>query len=247
METRLLILDGDGGRRGELVRRLRDDGFVVVGVASLAAALDAVHRAWPHLVIADLRLADGSAEQLASALNRVGDVSFIVVSAVSDVATRVRALNRFADDYVTHPYCYDELLARIRRVLRRSLIGDRTTAERIPLGEGRWADLSRRLIGNGEQVHHLTPTEARLLGLFLLNPGQILPLSLILQRVWFDTPASANTLWEYVRRLRVKLGDDAQAPHYIVCQRGIGYCLRTAPATEANGQGNHHPPLKRAR
>ncbi|HVC34320.1 MAG TPA: response regulator, partial [Chloroflexota bacterium] len=111
METRLLILDGDGGRRGELVRRLRDDGFVVVGVASLAAALDAVHRAWPHLVIADLRLADGSAEQLASALNRVGDVSFIVVSAVSDVATRVRALNRFADDYVTHPYCYDELLA----------------------------------------------------------------------------------------------------------------------------------------
>jgi len=247
METRLLILDGDGGRRGELVGRLRDDGFVVVGVASLASALDAIHHAWPHLVITELRLADGSAEQLASGASRIGDLSFIVVSAVSDVSTRVRALNRFADDYLTYPYCYDELLARIRRVLRRSLLGARTADERIPLGEGRWADLSRRLIGNGDQVHHLTPTEARLLGLFLLNPGQTLPLSLILQRVWFDTPASANTLWEYVRRLRVKLGDDAQAPRYIVCERGIGYSLRTTPATGTNGRGSHHPLLTRAR
>ncbi|HLH71647.1 MAG TPA: response regulator transcription factor [Chloroflexota bacterium] len=247
METRLLILDSDANRRNELVRSLRDDGFAVVGVDSIATALEAAHQAWPHLVLADLRVVDGSAEQLASELNRLGDLSFIIVSAVADVAARVHALNRFADDYVIHPYCYDELLARVRRVLRRTLIGARLGDERIPLGDGRWADLSRRLIGNGDQVHHLTPTEARLLGLFLLNPGQTLPLSLILQRVWFDAPASTNTLWEYVRRLRAKLGDDARAPHYIVSQRGIGYCLRASDSAHDRGRELYHPPLKRAR
>lgn len=220
---RLLIADGDDAHRHELAVRLRSDGFDVSTAARLCDALELISRSWPHLVVTELRLADGTAWQLARELERHGDVPFVVVTANGDQDARVRALNGFADDFLDRPYCYAELLARIRCVLRRALIVSRLGDERVPLGNGRWVDVSRREIYDGDRVVRLTPTETRLLGLFLLNAGQILPADLILQRVWGNAPAEANALWEYVRRLRLKLGDDARSPRYLVSVRGIGY------------------------
>lgn len=219
----LLLVDGDDSHRNELAARLRQDGFAVACAAGANEALELARRSWPHLVLTELTLADGPAARLAGELNRYGDVSFVVVSTNGDAAVRVEALTRFADDFVTRPYCYDELVARVRRVLRRALVADRLGAEQIALGGDRRVDLHRREIRDGDRVTHLTPTEARLLGLFLLNAGQVLPTDLILQRVWPDAPAGANTLWEYVRRLRIKLGDDVRTPRYITSTRGVGY------------------------
>jgi len=226
MELRLLVVDADDAHRCGLSAQLRNDGFTVSGASSASEALELANRSWPHLVLADLSFPDGSAERLAIALNRTGDLPIVVLTACDNPATRIWALTRFAEDYVTRPYSYEELLARVRRVLRRSLIGIRVGDERINLGDGRWVDLSRREIGDGKRTQRLTPTESRLLALFLLNVGQVLPIDLILQRVWCDAPAGANTLWEYVRRLRIKLADDARNPYYIVSSRGIGYQFR---------------------
>ncbi|MGH2460988.1 MAG: winged helix-turn-helix domain-containing protein [Chloroflexota bacterium] len=219
----LLLVDGDDTHRHELAARLRRDGFAVAGAAGASDALELARRCWPHLVLADLAFADGSAARLAADLNRHGDVSFVVVSTNADSAVRVDALTCFADDFVLRPYCYDELVARVRRVLQRTLVAGRLGTEPIALGEDRRVDLRLREIRDGDRVIRLTPTEARLLGLFLVNAGQVLPTDLILQRVWPDAGASANTLWEYVRRLRAKLGDDGRMPRYITSTRGIGY------------------------
>lgn len=234
---RILLVDADDTHRQELAAHLRNDGFVVAGAAGAGEALELARRSWPHLVLTDLAFADGPAERLAQALSRHGDLSCIVVSADGDAAARVRALTRFADDYVVRPYCYDELVARMRRVLRRALIGVCPGCEQIVLDAGRSVDLNRREIRDGERVTHLTPTEARLLGLFLVNAGQVLPTGLILQRVWCDTPVGANTLWEYVRRLRSKLGDDAQTPRYIVSTRGVGYQFKRVSLREESAVG----------
>lgn len=228
----LLLVDGDDLHREELASRFRRDGFVVSGAAGAGDALDMAGRSWPHLLVTELTLPDGPAARLVGELNRHGDVSVIVVSTNGDAAVRVDALTRFADDFMTRPYCYDELLARVRRVLRRTLVANRLGAEQIGLGGERRVDLSRREIRDGDRVTHLTPTEARLLGLFLLNAGQVLPTDLILQRVWSDAPAGANTLWEYVRRLRIKLGDDARTPHFITSTRGIGYRFARVTSVE---------------
>lgn len=226
MEIHLLLVDADDTHRSGLSAQLRKEGFAVSGASGTIEALDLASQCWPHLVVTDLDLPDGPAERLASRLSRQGDLPFLVVTSNDDALLRVRALTRFADDYVTRPYRYDELVARIRRILRRSLIGSRIGDERIRLEEDCWIDLSRREIRQRGQVQRLTPTEARLLGLLLLNAGQVLPSSLILQRVWCDTPVGVNTLWEYIRRLRIKLGDDADSPRYIVSTRGVGYAFR---------------------
>ncbi|HEX5417523.1 MAG TPA: response regulator transcription factor [Chloroflexota bacterium] len=226
METHLLLADPDDRQREDLLTRLREDGFFVHGVGDVTAALDAAERQWPHLALIDLQFPDGTGEHLATELLRRGNLPIVVVSGHGAANSRVRALETFAEDFVTRPYLYPELVARIRRILRRTILSAPPEEERLPLGSGRWVDLRRREVYWNEHTTHLTPTEGRLLELFVLNPDRILPNDLILQRVWCDAPVGVNTLWEFVRRLRTKLGDDARDPRLIRSARGIGYLFR---------------------
>jgi two-component system KDP operon response regulator KdpE len=227
-----LLVDADDARRHDLGARLHDDGFTVHAAVGRASALEVAERDWPHLAVVDLQFPDGTAEQLARQLERGGNVPFVVVSVNHDCAARVQALEQFADDYVTSPYVYAELLARVRRVLRRTLISTEVGDERIELGQGRWLDPRRRTILSEERTDYLTPTEARLLELFVRNPDRVLPSGLIIQRVWSDAPVGVNTLWEFIRRLRIKLGDTAPRPRYIRSVRGIGYQFRRRDETD---------------
>lgn len=226
METHLLLADPDDGQREELFLRLQEDGFFVRGVGDVAAALDAADRQWPHLALIELQFPDGTGEHLAGELLRRGDVPIVVVSEHGTAASRIRAIETFAEDFITRPYLYPELVARVRRILRRTMLSAPPGEDRLQLGPGRWVDLRRREVYWNQQTTHLTPTEGRLLELFVLNPDRILPNDLILQRVWCDSPVGVNTLWEFVRRLRTKLGDDARDPRLILSARGIGYLFR---------------------
>jgi two-component system KDP operon response regulator KdpE len=227
-----LLVDSDDSRRDDLGGRLHDDGFTVHAAVGLESAVEVAEHCWPHLALVDLRFSDGTAELLANQLARAGDVPFVVVSATNDDVARIRALEQFADDYVTFPYVYAELLARVRRVLRRALISTQAGEEQIDLGRGRSLDLRRRTIRRDGRTDHLTPTEARLLELFVRNPDRVLPSELIIQRIWSDAPVGTNTLWEFIRRLRIKLGDTAPGSHDIRSARGIGYqfCRREVTA-----------------
>jgi DNA-binding response OmpR family regulator len=223
MGYRLLLVDGDDAHRDALGERLYDDGFSVTGVGSVRAALDAASREWPHLALVDVSFVDGTAETLARQLLRRGEVPFVVVSALVDSCAKVRALETFAEDYLGRPYLYAELLARVHRVLRRTVLRGSDAGDRVDLGAGDKLDPLRREIHRPDAVVSLTPTEARLLEFFVLNADRVLPTNLILQRVWSEVPAGDNTLWEYVRRLRRKLGDGPGKPARITSVRGLGY------------------------
>jgi DNA-binding response OmpR family regulator len=223
MVFRLLLVDGDDAHRDSLAERLYDDGFSVGSAGSLRIALDIAIREWPHLALVDVRFPDGTAEELARQLLRRGEVPFVVVSAIGDGWAKVRALETYADDYVERPYLYAELLARVHRVLRRTALYAGNDGGLVDLGGGDKLDPLRREIHRLDAVVSLTPTEARLLDFFVLNADRVLPTNLILQRVWSEVSAGENTLWEYVRRLRRKLGEGEGKPARITSVRGLGY------------------------
>jgi DNA-binding response OmpR family regulator len=157
----------------------------------------------------------------------LGDVPIVMLTALDDEDTIVKGLEQFADDYITKPFSYRQLLARVRRVLERAWPGGEPDAPTVALGDGLEVDFTRRqVLRDGSAVERLTPTEARLLQLLARNAGRVLPNALILDRVWPEGGGSAQALWEYVRRLRQKLGDDPEHARYLESERGIGYRLK---------------------
>jgi len=219
----LLVVDADDVHRAQLRSRLADEGYSVATASGVTSAIDSCLRHWPHLGLIDASFTDGSAEKLATALARHGNLPLIVVTSSGDTDARAEAIDRFADDYIPRPYGFAELHARVRRVLNRALLASHAPEELIDLGDGRAFDPRRRGVRDGVGFRRLTPTEARLLEFFVRNPNRVLPVELILQRVWLDAPVGPNVLWEYIRRLRQRLGDDPRKPRYLVSARGLGY------------------------
>jgi two-component system KDP operon response regulator KdpE len=150
------------------------------------------------------------------------DVPVIVLSVRDRQDDKIGALDAGADDYVTKPFGLGELLARIRAAQRRSSRAS-DTAPVLAFG-GLVVDLERRRVGiDGEDVH-LTPTEYRLLEALVRHPGKLLTQRWLLQTVWGGAYGDeANYLRVYVRQLRQKLGDRADAPRFILTEPGVGY------------------------
>ena len=227
---RILITDDDPDLLFTLRTQLEADGFEVLSASSGEAALAAAEKSLPHLAILDLLMPGMDGFEVGRRLKRLGDVPIIMLTALDDEDTIVKGLEGFADDYVTKPFSYRQLLARVRRVLERAWPGGEPDAPTVSLGsaeDGLEVDFTRRqVLRQGEPVERLTPTEARLLQLLARNAGRVLPTALILDRVWPEGGGSVQGLWEYVRRLRQKLGDDPEAPRYLESERGIGYRLK---------------------
>lgn len=155
------------------------------------------------------------------------DLPILMLTARDAVADRVAGLDAGADDYLVKPFALEELLARLRALLRRSVRADGQHPD-TPL---RFADvvmdLARRTVTRGARPIHLTRTEWLLLELFLRNPDRVLTRDVIHDSVWgFDAGASSNALEVYVRYLCRKLEVDG-APRLIQTMRGFGYVLRT--------------------
>jgi two-component system KDP operon response regulator KdpE len=135
---------------------------------------------------------------------------------------KVAALDAVADDYVTKPFAMEELLARARAAMRRAQPGE-PPAPTMRFGS-LGVDLGRRLVTLDDDALRLTPTEYQLLEAFVTNPGKLLTHQWLLRRVWGQGYGTETTyLRTYVRALRKKLGDDAQAPQLIVTEPGVGY------------------------
>ena len=227
--TRILIADDDPDLRFTLEAQLEADGYLVQAAATGRAALGLAERLLPHLAVLDLVMPGLNGFELARRLRRLGDVPVIMLTALDDEETKVRGLEGYAQDYVTKPFSYRELRARIERVLERTRAAAEPEAAVLDLDGGLRVDFARRQVQRaGREPVRLTPTEVRLLQLLARNRGQVLPSTLLLDRAWPDGGGSAPALWEYVRRLRQKLGDDPEAPRYLESERGIGYRLRAS-------------------
>ena len=223
-QTRLLLADDDRRLVGILEERLRRDGFAVTVATKGSEALAAIDRRWPDLIVLDLMLPDMRGELVAAEIKKRADLPIIVLSAVSEVGSKTTMLQEFAEDYLTKPFHYPELRARIERILRR--LEDRMPAEEIRVGDGMVLVLRRREAFVGGELIRLTPIESRVLGTLAATPGRPVSTEQLLARVWADADgADPVYVWVTMRRLRQKLEPDPAVPRFIHTVRGGGYRL----------------------
>jgi DNA-binding response OmpR family regulator len=221
----ILLVDDDPTLLSVLARRLTREGWDVRTARSGNAALAALERAWPALLVVDLMMPGMDGFELCRRVKRIADLPIIVLSAVDASESKVRALEDYAEDYVTKPFDPDELVARVRRVQRRASSG----ASQLHLKDVE-VDLAGRRLVTPTGAHPLTPTEVRLLQALVGAIDHVVPTETLLDRVWSQADgADPSYVWVTVRRLRRKLEADPDHPRYLLTERGIGYRLVSDP------------------
>jgi two-component system, OmpR family, response regulator MprA len=220
----VLIVEDDAMIRTALVRALSARQHSTMTAPTALEGLQSLVANRPDVVLLDLGLPDLDGSALLAMIRAVSDVPVIVVSARDDGAGIVALLDAGADDYLVKPFALEELLARLRALLRRH--GDGGDA--LVFGDVS-LDTGTREVRRGERPIELTRTEFNLLELFLRNPRQVLRRSLIYERVWgYDFGFGSNSLHVYIGYLRRKLEQGGE-PRIIQTVRGVGYALRDEP------------------
>jgi two-component system KDP operon response regulator KdpE len=225
---RVLVVDDDPQILRALRTNLQARGFDVLTAPNGETALDVLGR-WPvDLVLLDLSLPGIDGQEVIGRIRAWSEVPIVVLSVREQQSEKVRALESGADDYVTKPFGIEELLARMKAVLRRA--GDRRERQPVLRFGTLEVDLARELVKLDGQAVHLTPTQYRLLEAMVTNPGKLLTHRWLLQRVWGPAYQSESEyLRTYVRQLRRKLGDDPADPRFIVTEPGLGYRWKPEP------------------
>jgi two-component system KDP operon response regulator KdpE len=223
--NRILIVEDEPQLLRALTINLRARGYEVKPAADGTSALVAAGAGDIDLVILDLGLPDMDGVDVVRALRGWNNVPVIVLSARDAQTAKVAALDAGADDYVTKPFGMDELLARIRAALRRTVPAADAPIVRTASFS---VDLSaKRAERNGQEVR-LTPTEWHLLELLVRNPGKLLSQQQLLQQVWGPSYATeTNYLRVYMAQLRRKLEPHPSQPQHLLTEPGMGY--RFAP------------------
>jgi DNA-binding response OmpR family regulator len=221
---RILLVDDDPNLLVVLADRLRADGYDIVTARDGKEALRLLNASWPDLLIIDIMMPRMDGVSLAREIKARADLPIIVLSAIDAADSKAELLEEVAEDYVTKPYHYPELRARINRVMRR--LGDRVPRQGLRLGPHLTLELHRReATVNGKTVR-LTPTESRLLYALAANLGRTVTSETLLARGWAETEdADPSYVWVTMRRLRQKLEVDANNPQHLQTVRGVGYKL----------------------
>lgn len=230
--TRILLVEDEENYRVPLAFSLRRDGFDVVQAADGVEAVEAFEAAGPSgggsidLVLLDLMLPRLSGIEVCRRIRRTSTVPVIMLTARDSEADTVVGLRIGADDYVTKPYSYRELLARVNAVLRRSRGEEQEPAEPVlEVGRVRM-DVGRHEVAVDGEAVAMPPREFELLELFMRNPGRALARGEIIDRVWgADYVGDTKTLDVHVKRIRAKIEVEPGEPKLLITVRGVGYKL----------------------
>jgi two-component system response regulator MprA len=220
---RILVVDDDKRIAASVRRSLTYDGYEVDVVHDGASAIDAVRSQPPDVIVLDLMLPGIDGLEVCRRLRAAGDdIAVLMLTAKSTVPDRVTGLDAGADDYLVKPFAHEELLARVRTLLRRKRSDDRAVV--------RFADLEMDLdameVRRGGRDIQLTALEFALLEYFLRNARIVLSRSRIREAVWdLDADTTSNVVDVYVRYLRQKIESD-DAPPLLHTIRGAGYVLK---------------------
>lgn len=227
-EARLLVVDDEPNIRELLSTSLRFAGFDVVAAANGRDALAAAEQHNPDLAVLDVMLPDMDGFTVTRRLRAAGrHFPVVFLTARDETEDKVTGLTVGGDDYVTKPFSLDEVVARIRAVLRRTqpLLED----DAVIQVEDLELDDDAHEVRRGGQVIDLSPTEFKLLRYLMLNPNRVLSKAQILDHVWeYDFNGDASIVESYISYLRRKIDINPDAPALIQTKRGVGYLLRTS-------------------
>ena len=226
---RILVVDDDRAVRESLRRSLSFNGYTVDLAEDGVEALDAIANERPDAVVLDVMMPRLDGLEVCRQLRSTGDdLPILVLTARDSVSERVSGLDAGADDYLPKPFALEELLARLRALLRRTGPEEAGEAALLTFGD-LTLDPGTREVHRGDRSISLTRTEFALLEMLMANPRRVLTRSRILEEVWgFDFPTSGNALEVYVGYLRRKTEAEGE-PRLIHTVRGVGYVLRETP------------------
>jgi len=197
------------------------EGFEVKTARDGQSGLQLARDFNPDVIVLDVMLPGMNGMEVCQRIRAQSDAGIVMLTARDELQDRVQGLERGADDYVVKPFRFEELIARIRAVLRRR----GTTRQQVLQVADLTLDQDTREVYRGERLVELTPREYDLLKLFMFNHRQVLSKETILERVWgYDFEGDANIVEVYVRYLREKLMDIP--PKLIQTVRGVGYILK---------------------
>ncbi|HJX12790.1 MAG TPA: response regulator transcription factor [Dehalococcoidales bacterium] len=219
---RILVVDDDPEIVSFVRRGLAYEGYTVDTAADGREALAKARDVAPDLVVLDIMMPGTDGFEVARRLREGSDIPIIMLTAKGTVADKVTGLDSGADDYLVKPFAFDELLARVRALLRRRQPREGETLRFGDLS----LDTATREVRRGGGLIELTAQEFHLLELFLRHPRQVLKRDLIYERVWgYNFEGESNVIEVYVRYLRSKL-EAGGRPRLIHTVRGVGYVLK---------------------
>ncbi len=226
--AKILVVDDEPTYRDALAFNLRRDGYQVAVAADGVAAVAAFETESPDLILLDLMLPGLSGIEVCKRVRTTSNVPIIMVTAKDDEVDKVVGLEVGADDYLTKPYSYRELVARIRAVLRRTSPADKVEAEPpafLEVGD-LTLDSDAHVVTVGGTPVQMPLREFELLEMFMENPGRVLTRAQILDRIWgLDYIGDTKTLDVPVKRIRAKIEEDPAHPQVLITVRGLGYKL----------------------
>lgn len=221
-QPHVLVVDDDSRIAAALRRALIYEGYHVEVAPDGQIALNRARERMPDLAILDVMMPGIDGLEVTRRLRAEGDVPILLLTARDGTADRVKGLDSGADDYLVKPFAYEELLARVRALLRRRAPRARRTLRYADVV----MDLATREVKRGEQLIPTTAKEFDLLQHFMRNPGQVLRREQLLDAVWgFNFGASSNVVDVYVGYLRQKL-EQGDRPRLLQTVRGVGYILK---------------------
>ena len=222
MSKKILVVDDEKKIVNVVRGYLEQAGFSVVVASDGKQALTVFRHEQPTLVLLDLNLPGIDGLDVARTLRKESSVPIIMLTARVEEADRLVGLELGADDYILKPFSPREVVARVRAVLRR-VEGEAATPEQLHAGD-LTLDLSKHSVTLGNQPVELTRTEFDLLAILMQNPGRAFTRMQLLDRVQGQTfEGYERTVDAHIKNLRQKLGDDPQAPRYILTVFGVGY------------------------
>jgi DNA-binding response OmpR family regulator len=232
-KTTILAADDDPQLLRLMTRNLQLEGYDVLAASDGQQALELVESNAPDLVLLDVMMPKMDGFTVCYRVREFSAVPIIIVTARGQDQDKVRGLDLGADDYLTKPFSVDELLARVRAVLRRAQFTTREHSQglRATTATGNLlVDYSQHMvIMNGQEIA-LTPTEYRIIAYLAQNVGRVVTQDLLLEHVWGpEYLGESHMLQVNINRLRRKMEIDATQPHYILTKVGVGYSLASLP------------------
>jgi two-component system, OmpR family, KDP operon response regulator KdpE len=223
----IIVIEDDPSIRRFLRTSLSTHGFSIFEADTGKQAIVEVGVRKPDLVILDLGLPDMDGIDVIKAIRDGSELPIIILSARSNEQSKIAALDSGANDYLTKPFSFDELLARIRVALRQMIRTIEQMQTDVFINANLKVDLLKRVVSIDEQEVHLTPIQYRLIKMLISHAGKVLTHQQILNEVWgTDYQDKAHYLRIYMSQLRQKLETDPTQPKFLLTESGVGYRLK---------------------